>query len=216
MSICLKHKKEVAGISDMKVLAEMIGDLHYGTLTELLSNLEQKITKDGKGHVLAGRIDLGLCLTNLAVEIWSASKYAEGACEISKPFMKDDCINASEVIPPMTHAYGKYWDQPALKNIEISNSHAQMSNTDFKKLADYSLTDPTGVYEGKMWKSEQNGKWYLKWWGKSENPDKCSFHYREIIVILTKNEISKEVPFCICDDFCLGTYHKDRRCKQLK
>jgi len=36
---CSQHKKEVAGILDMKVLAEMIGDLHYETLAEFLNSL---------------------------------------------------------------------------------------------------------------------------------------------------------------------------------
>lgn len=43
MSDCKNHKKEVAGISDMKVLAEAIGDLHYEALAEVVWTSIQEI-----------------------------------------------------------------------------------------------------------------------------------------------------------------------------
>ena len=80
MSDCSNHKKEVAGISDMKLLAEMIGDLRYDTLEELLDKLADKLLLDAAKDRAAGRnkladelhsasanvmfasIDIGLCL----------------------------------------------------------------------------------------------------------------------------------------------------------
>lgn len=47
MSNCSQHKKEVAGISDMKVLAEMQGDLHYETMAQLFKELGDKLASDG-------------------------------------------------------------------------------------------------------------------------------------------------------------------------
>jgi len=43
MSNYINHKKEVLGESDMKVLAEKIGDLHYETLSEFICELSDKL-----------------------------------------------------------------------------------------------------------------------------------------------------------------------------
>ena len=59
---CSQHKKEVAGISDMKQLAEMIGDLHYETLAEFLNALAEKLHNDYVKDDEAGRTELAKCL----------------------------------------------------------------------------------------------------------------------------------------------------------
>lgn len=110
---------------------------------------------------------------------------------------KEICEYATKVIPPMTHPYGKHWDQPDLSEIVIGVRHAAMTKKTFEKLRDYSHSRPTGVYEGKMWRSKCNieiggsefyhGKveerHYLHWWDISEDPDKCSHHIRIILII---------------------------------
>jgi|ERR1700734_1710946 len=89
MSNCANHPKEVAGISDMKVLAEMIGDLHYETLEEFLLCLARKIDDDADVDFEAGRKNLGGVLYEAAVLIFDARKAIGKAWEISKPFMTD-------------------------------------------------------------------------------------------------------------------------------
>ena len=54
---------------------------------------------------------------------------------------------------------------------------------------------PSGVYEGKMWRRrepyqheagdvrEATGRWYLMWFGASDNPDNCSINHRKIIIV---------------------------------
>ena len=88
MSDCKNHKKEVAGISDMKVLAEAIGDLHYEALAELFGQLSAKIFKDAQKDDKAGRIALGSILYDLNYMLNACHNLANRAWTISKPFME--------------------------------------------------------------------------------------------------------------------------------
>lgn len=98
---------------------------------------------------------------------------------------------APNVIPEITHPYGKYWEQPARENILIDDKNALMNQADFDLLADYSCSQPSGVYEGKMWKCRRpyvitkgiTPRWFLLWFGFSEKPDCCSTYVREIIIL---------------------------------
>lgn len=56
------------------------------------------------------------------------------------------------VIPPMTHPYVAHWTQPDPKNLVLDNDYAMMSKKDFDRLPDYTRSEPTGKYNGKMWK----------------------------------------------------------------
>lgn len=85
---CKNHKKDVAGISDMKVLAEMIGDLHYETLADLFDKLQNKLLKDAANDRRHGRVNLSDKLDECASYIGCASWEMTGAWKISKPFMK--------------------------------------------------------------------------------------------------------------------------------
>jgi hypothetical protein len=87
MSDCSKHKKEVGGISDMKVLAEAIGDLHYEALAEFLECLRDKIYADAGKDYDAGRYSLGGRLNHAAFFIGQAHLMIERAWKISEPFM---------------------------------------------------------------------------------------------------------------------------------
>lgn len=88
MSDCSKHKKEVAGMSDMKELTGMVGDLHYETLAKFLSELSNKIYDDGIKDFNAGRTKLSSRLYVATSLIGHASHHILKACKISEPFMK--------------------------------------------------------------------------------------------------------------------------------
>lgn len=90
---CERHKKEVAGISDMKQLAEMIGDLHYSTLGELLHYLEQKLYSDSVKDGAAGRIQLSESLRGAWWHTGQLRHWIQQAWKISKPFMTDKNTN---------------------------------------------------------------------------------------------------------------------------
>jgi len=82
---------------------------------------------------------------------------------------------------------GKNWVQPNLEDIEIDDTHALMTKRVLDQLADYSCTNPSGVYPGKMWRRrkdyhDESKGWFLCWYGISEKPDFCSNHVREILL----------------------------------
>ncbi len=88
MSNCSKHQKEILGVTDMKELAEMIGDLHYETLSELLYQISKKIKIDGIKDTEAGREKLGQSLYIASRFLISARDQIEQSWQISKPFME--------------------------------------------------------------------------------------------------------------------------------
>jgi hypothetical protein len=87
MSDCSKHKKEVGGISDMKVLAEAIGDLHYEAMAELFGHLSSKIFKDAEKDERAKRWALSGILYELNYTLNICHGLAERAWKLCKPFM---------------------------------------------------------------------------------------------------------------------------------
>lgn len=90
MSNCSKHKKEVAGIVDMKELATMICDLHYETLEELFMHLSAKIFKDAEKDDKAKRLALSSVLYELNYTLNICHRLAGRAWQISKKFMNDN------------------------------------------------------------------------------------------------------------------------------
>lgn len=87
-------------------------------------------------------------------------------------------------VPPMTHPYGQYWKQPSRFEIEIDDTHAMMSRASFDALLDYSASQPTGAYEGKMWKAHyKRDGWCLRWFGPSDKPDMVSVNGRKILIV---------------------------------
>ena len=88
------------------------------------------------------------------------------------------------IIPMMIDPLSTAWDQPDYKGILIDDESAVMSKDDFTKLKNYSHSQPSGVYAGKMWKIEtRDGRWILCWYGHHKNPDMCSNNERWILLI---------------------------------
>ncbi len=87
-------------------------------------------------------------------------------------------------IPEMTHPLSKGWDQPSTKLIEFTKDSAVMSKRTLDSLLEYSNTNPSGVYAGKMWKLAQlirlknslrvRRRWYLCWYEDSKEPGYCT------------------------------------------
>lgn len=92
------------------------------------------------------------------------------------------------VIPPMTHPWGIAWKQPDRNNLVLDDKYAVMYRRDFETLQDYTGSEPTGKYNGKMWKAQYNycgnRKWYLCWC-HDENTvsQEIYISYREILII---------------------------------
>ncbi len=100
-----------------------------------------------------------------------------------------------EPIPPITDPMGRSWNQPDRREILIDDTHAIMTRRTFDALKTYSASNPSGVYEGKMWKRHngafdheflaRGGKpeWLLVWYGKSLiGPGYVSNNYRKILL----------------------------------
>ena len=76
-------------------------------------------------------------------------------------------------IPEMTDPLSKGWQQPDLSKINFVDGFAEMSQNIFEELGEYSMSIPSDVYPGKVWKAnkKQTG-WWLNWFaGKGE--DRC-------------------------------------------
>jgi len=87
-------------------------------------------------------------------------------------------------VPPITCELGKSWRQPNPHNFVWDDDCVAMSREDYERLHTYDCTDPTGIYEGKMWKRHSGGKCYLCYITDCPgHPDFCTIHRIELIVI---------------------------------
>lgn len=88
-------------------------------------------------------------------------------------------------IPVITDHLGRYWRQPVIKDIEIDDTHALMNKKTFDELLEYSCSQPTAVYEGKMWKSKTIDGWVLRWFGidHKDREGYCSNNSRLILTV---------------------------------
>lgn len=94
-------------------------------------------------------------------------------------------------VPPITHPMGKHWDQPDPALMQFYADRVVMKEGVFLGLADYSCSIPSGVYDGKMWRRCQGAhtplpkeqrRWFLCWFGPSDDPDKCSIHSLPLVI----------------------------------
>lgn len=69
-------------------------------------------------------------------------------------------------IPPITNPLGCHWEQPRRSEILVDDECALMTRTSFDMLADYSGSQPSALYNGKMWKvcinTEKGPVWLLR------------------------------------------------------
>jgi hypothetical protein len=84
-------------------------------------------------------------------------------------------------VPPMTHELGTYWDQPDPNAWAFDATSVCMPRADFKRLADYSASLPSGVYEGKIWKCRSDDGWLLCWYADPVRDEMCIYKRRILI-----------------------------------
>lgn len=100
----------------------------------------------------------------------------------------------NNTIPLITNPLGRHWGQPNIASILVDDTHAVMNAATFKQLAEYSVSTPSGVYPGKMWKRNhgmfdpdckpQDRQWWLCWFGEvPNNPTVCSNNHRIILEV---------------------------------
>ena len=57
-------------------------------------------------------------------------------------------------IPPMINVLWRHWRQPEdMTDVEIDDTHALLTEYQLAGLPDYSRSQPSGLYNGKCWKS---------------------------------------------------------------
>lgn len=88
------------------------------------------------------------------------------------------------IIPKITDALGSSWKQPNLAGIEIDDTHVLMSERSLSELREYSMSIPSAVYEGKMWKCKYRSGWLLRWYSNSKDKkDHCDINQRIILTL---------------------------------
>lgn len=90
------------------------------------------------------------------------------------------------IIPPITDPLGKYWSQPKTENIKFAFKCAWVSKQDYALLAEYSATNPTGAYQGKMWKRIVRGQAYLCWF--VDDPTDPKYLLTKILKLMTNDK----------------------------
>lgn len=88
MSNCSNHKKEVAGITDAKILARMIVDTHYEWQSELWKEISLCYDDDGRKDFVGGREFLASRLFGAKTNSYGLHINIGDAWQISKPFME--------------------------------------------------------------------------------------------------------------------------------
>ena len=101
MSNCSNHRKDILGQTDMKHLAEDIGNLHYECLANLLYHLDSKLKRDAALDLIAGRKKISLSLINAAHKISLACLCMREAWKISEPFMEAEMLNVQPIEKPL-------------------------------------------------------------------------------------------------------------------
>lgn len=87
-------------------------------------------------------------------------------------------------IPAITHPLGRYWEQPDVDQVTIDSGHAMMTTTTMNQIADYTGSEPSGMYVGKMWRRLELGRWFLYWFDHSSKGEQyISLRRREILLV---------------------------------
>lgn len=108
-------------------------------------------------------------------------------------------------IPPIINPKGKHWDQPAnIRDAPMNDTHVLLTRAQLRGLMEYSNSQPSGVYDGKCWRSYHRhlppgveamargqlpGTWYLKWFRPHDtDPRYCTTEVRTVIIGKLKPE----------------------------
>lgn len=95
----------------------------------------------------------------------------------------------SKVIPIMTNPLGKSWRQPGLEKLIFRDDYVLMDKRSFDILHNYETSYPSGVYEGKIWRSGGTLMWY-----DSHETDKNLCTVKSIAIAITEPAFSRSFP----------------------
>lgn len=92
-------------------------------------------------------------------------------------------------IPLITNPMGRSWKQPSLSRLSFVEGYVIMDAATFNELHNYELTYPSGVYEGKMWRSGGLLMWYDN---HDTDPNLCSV--KSIPIAIKQPKTSRSFP----------------------
>lgn len=95
----------------------------------------------------------------------------------------------SRVIPIMTNPLGKSWRQPSLAKLIFREDYVLMDKESFDILHNYETSYPSGVYEGKIWRSGGTLMWY-----DLHETDKNLCTVKSMPIAITEPSISRAFP----------------------
>lgn len=95
----------------------------------------------------------------------------------------------SRVIPIMTNPLGKFWRQPSLSKLFFREDYVLMDKEYFDILHNYESSYPSGVYEGKIWRSGGTLMWY-----DLHETDKNLCTVKSMPIAITEPAISRAFP----------------------
>lgn len=88
------------------------------------------------------------------------------------------------MIPKITDQMGRHWRKPAdIREAPMDDKHVLLSRRQIAELPDYSRSYPSGTYDGKCWKREGKGCWYLCWYEPHATPEQIGIGFRIILEV---------------------------------
>lgn len=92
-------------------------------------------------------------------------------------------VGKVHTIPNMTHELGKSWEQPNKDDILIVDDIAYIHYEEWDLLCEYNTSTPTGVYEGKMWKTNlPKGQKWLRWYVNKDEQN-CEIISKKVFLL---------------------------------
>lgn len=102
-------------------------------------------------------------------------------------------------LPQITDARGAHWRQPkGLRDrVRIYETHATISETDWRELSHYESSYPSGAYAGKVWRRAH----WLCWYGRphmvtehGRTYEACSIGYTRALIVGPGTNVTYRAP----------------------
>lgn len=107
----------------------------------------------------------------------------KGNFSVSSVDVYDISTDVAELIPPVDAKYINC--NPSLRNdiLAIDKDYAIMTKETLAKLPDYTNSEPTLEYNGKMWKAKtRTGEWMLCWCNNADGVY-IDINYRQVLIM---------------------------------
>lgn len=107
----------------------------------------------------------------------------KGTFSIRSVDVQDISTDVAELIPPVDAEY-RDWNTPRRNEIlAIDKDYVIITKETLAKLPDYTNSEPTGKYNGKMWKAKAHtGEWMFCWCNNADG-DFIDINYRQVLIM---------------------------------